>query len=74
VRLKDGRLLHARSAEHYRGGPKAPLSQKELVEKFNDASRHVLSPDQARKLLDSIESLEKLDSIRRMLALAAGHP
>lgn len=73
VRLKDGRLLHGRSAEHYRGGPHAPLSKKELVEKFNDTTRHILSPDQARKLLDTIESLERLDSIRRMLELAAEH-
>lgn len=70
VQLKDGRILKGRSTEHYRGGPQNPLSQEELVEKFNDATQQILASDQAKKLLETIESLEKLDSIRKMIEMA----
>ncbi len=71
LRLKDGRILQARSSEHYRGGPHAPLSRDELVEKFNDSTQRILAPDQARKLFDTIESLERLESIHKIIEMAA---
>jgi 2-methylcitrate dehydratase PrpD len=72
VRLKDGRILRGRSAEHYRGGPKNPLTRDEVVEKFLDCTRRTLTPDKARTLLEKIESLDRLDSIRILIALASG--
>jgi 2-methylcitrate dehydratase PrpD len=70
VRLKDGRILRGKSSEHYRGGPHNPLTREELAEKFNDCVQRVLNPDQSRKLLETIESLEKLSSIRTLIEMA----
>jgi 2-methylcitrate dehydratase PrpD len=71
VQLKDGRVLRERSSEHYRGGPRNPLSREELAEKFNDCVQQVLKPDQARRLMEAIESLEGLESIGRLIEMAA---
>lgn len=70
VRLKDGRILRGKSSEHYRGGPHNPFTREELAEKFNDCVQRVLNPDQSRKLLETIESLEKLSSIRPLIEMA----
>jgi len=72
MRLKDGKVLRGRSPEHYRGGPRNPLSREELAEKFNDCVQQTLNPKQARKLLKAIESLESLNSVRTLTRLATG--
>ncbi len=71
VQLKDGRLLQGRSSEHYRGGPQKPFTREELVEKFNDCVNRILKPDQAKKLREAIESLERVNSIRKLTEMAA---
>lgn len=71
VRLKDGRILREKSSEHYRGGPDNPLSGEELAEKFYDCTQPILAPDQARKLLETIQSLEKLDSTDTLIGMAS---
>jgi len=73
VHLSDGRTIRGRSSEHYRGGPHSPLSREELVGKFNDATQRVLAQDQARKLIQAIELLERLDSIRPVVDIATIH-
>ena len=73
VRMKDGRMFRGKSDEHYRGGPRNPLSREELIEKFNDCVQQILKPDQARELLETIESLERLDSISTLIEGAALH-
>jgi 2-methylcitrate dehydratase PrpD len=71
VILKDGRILREKSSEHYRGGPQNPLSRDELVVKFNDCVQRILNPDQARKLLKTIDSLESLNDIHTLITSAA---
>ena len=71
VHLKDGRVLRGESEEHYRGGPRNPLTREDLAEKFKDCVQRVLNPEQARKLMEAIESLEKLDSIRPLVEMVA---
>jgi 2-methylcitrate dehydratase PrpD len=71
VQLSDGRVLRGKSEEHYRGGPRNPLTREDLAEKFHDCAHRVLNPEQARKLMETIESLEKLDSIRTVVGMAA---
>lgn len=71
VQLKDGRILRGRSSEHYRGGPRNPLTREELAEKFNDCVQRILNSDQARKLMETIESIERLDSVHTMIGMAA---
>jgi 2-methylcitrate dehydratase PrpD len=66
VRMKDGRVLKGRSPEHYRGGPRNPLTRESLAEKFNDCVQNVLNQDQAKTLLQTIESLERVGNIRTL--------
>ena len=72
LHLKDGSILRGKSPENYRGGPRNPLSRRELTDKFNDCVQKVLNPKQAEKLLETIESLEKIHSVRALTALATG--
>ncbi len=72
VRLKDGRILRGRSPERYRGGPRNPLTREELAEKFSDCAHRILKPDQADMLMETVESLESLDSIPKLIAMTAG--
>jgi len=71
VRLKNGKTLRGKSAEHYRGGPRNPLSRGELMEKFNDCVQHTLSPDQGKALWKTIESIEQLDSVATLIEKAS---
>jgi 2-methylcitrate dehydratase PrpD len=71
VELKDGKIFKGKTGELHRGGPKAPFSREELLEKFNDATQLVLSSAQAHKLFETIESLETLESIRTIIEMAA---
>jgi 2-methylcitrate dehydratase PrpD len=72
MRLKDGRILRGKSPEDYRGGPRNPLSREELAEKFNDCAQLVLNPGRAKKVMETIEALENLDSVRTLARLATG--
>lgn len=72
LRLKDGRILRGRTSEHYRGGPRNPLTREALAEKFNDCVRGVLRPDQTHILMEIIESLERLDSLRKLVEMTGG--
>ena len=72
VTTKDGRVLRGRSPEHYRGGPRNPLTREALAEKFTDCVRQNLTPDQARTLFSTIESLEGMDSLRELTGMICG--
>jgi 2-methylcitrate dehydratase PrpD len=71
LQLKDGKTIRGKSAEYYRGGPLNPLTREELGEKFNDCVHEILTPVQASKLMETIESLENLDSVRGLSEMAA---
>jgi 2-methylcitrate dehydratase PrpD len=72
IRLKNGRVLRAQTAEHYRGGPKNPFTRDDIVEKFLDCTQRTLTSDKAQALIKTIESLDQLDSIRNLVVLASG--
>jgi 2-methylcitrate dehydratase PrpD len=67
VRLNDGRILRGKSPEHYRGGPHNPLSYEEIAEKFNECVHEMMNLDQARNLMQAIESIEKLDGMHLLV-------
>jgi len=68
--LRDGKTLEHVSDSVYRGGPKNPLSEKALRNKFLDASQRILDAKKADALIDTILSLDKPDSIRKLVNLA----
>lgn len=71
LELKDGRIIHGRSPEHLRGGPRNPLSREELRAKFKDCVQGVLDPGQAGELLEIMESLEELEYVGKLIERAA---
>jgi len=68
VDLVDGRKLSQASDERYRGGPEKPFTRAELHEKFTDCASLVLSGDGIKRALDAIESVDRLASVRELVA------
>jgi 2-methylcitrate dehydratase PrpD len=71
VRLKDGNILQGKSPGQLRGGPQKRLKREEIQEKFYDCVQWILNPDQSRRLLETIESLEDLDHIGILIEQAS---
>ena len=65
--MDDGRSLVQAANEHYRGGPDAPFSRDDLLEKFNDCASLVLNDTEAATLFTAVESLEKITDIRQLV-------
>jgi 2-methylcitrate dehydratase PrpD len=70
VIMRDGREFE-RFTEIARGDPRNPLSRDELIAKFwtNIEFSRTISKDNAQKVLDLIEDLENLDSVRKLVKL-----
>jgi 2-methylcitrate dehydratase PrpD len=68
VDLVDGRKLSQPSDERYRGGPEKPFTRAELHEKFTDCASLVLSPEGITRALEAIESVDRLASVRELVA------
>lgn len=68
VDLVDGRKLSQPSDERYRGGPEKPFTRAELHEKFADCASLVLSAERIKHALDAIESVDRLTSVRELVA------
>jgi len=68
VDLMDGRKLSQASDERYRGGPEKPFTREELHDKFSDCASLVLSSDRIKRALDAIESVDRLSSVRELVA------
>ena len=69
--LVDGRKLSQSSDERYRGGPEKPFTRAELHEKFTDCASLVLSADRIKHALEAIESVDRLASVRELVAALA---
>lgn len=72
VETTDGRTLTVKSEDHYRGGPRNPLSWEELCDKFRDCANPVLPPERQTEVLEIVEHLEELNQIRDLTSL--GNP
>lgn len=70
VIMKDGREFD-RFTEIAKGDPRNPLSRKELLDKFwmNIDFSRTITRENAEKVLNLIEDLENLDSVRRLVNL-----
>lgn len=60
---KDGRVL-GRQVEFNRGGPQSPMSEEEILRKFQDNASRVLTSADAERLLDTVWHLEEIDEPR----------
>jgi 2-methylcitrate dehydratase PrpD len=67
VETKDGKLLR-KLVREMKGHPKNPLSENDLRHKFMECAATVLPEKQIRAALDKIMNLDRLDSIRPLVA------
>lgn len=70
LHTRDGRRLTERSAEHYRGGPKNPLSWDDLCEKFEDCAADTLGKTGISALLSAVRDLPALPDIGALTSAA----
>lgn len=66
--LRDGREF-SRRERFNRGGPRNPMSKDEVVDKFMDNANRVIEKSQAREILESVDDLEGLEDISKLVAL-----
>ena len=71
IRMHDGTVLHGR-AEHPRGDPTNPLSNEEIVAKFDDLTRLTYSQDRRDALTDAVYRLPQSGALTELLALVSG--
>ena len=69
VMLTDGQKLVREADERYRGGPDNPLSDDELIEKFNDCTQSILDETTREQIIETVFGLEKLTDIRHLIDL-----
>jgi 2-methylcitrate dehydratase PrpD len=66
LRLKDGRILKKESGP-YKGGPRNPLSEMELDEKFKQCAEFALSSARVGRALELLKAVEELDDMRVLI-------
>lgn len=71
VELNKGEILTQESEEFYRGGPKNPLTNEELIDKFRDASQNVINGSESAAACEFIESLDEAESLHGLISLVA---
>ena len=68
VTLKDGRILED-SRDLAIGNPEKPFSDVELEGKFLECASRVFEPDQCRRILEALFSIEKVEDINSITVL-----
>lgn len=67
VKLKNGAIYTESNDGPFKGDPSNPLSESELIEKFNKITADALSPDNQTFLVNSISDLEQLTDISKLV-------
>ena len=62
IELKNGET-HSAYCEYPKGDPENPLSETELIEKFEKLCGNILTESEKRRTVDSVLSLEKIDDV-----------
>lgn len=65
VRTRNGRKL-SRKVEVNRGGPRNPMPEGEILQKFRDNALRTLRPHDVERLLEAVRRLEETDSPRSL--------
>ncbi|MFH1757928.1 MAG: MmgE/PrpD family protein, partial [Pseudomonadota bacterium] len=68
IKTKEGKEYHKQINLH-KGCPQNPFTKEELLEKFRSLASVVLPKPRVPKIIEAVENLEKLDSIRKLTAL-----
>ncbi len=69
ITLRDGSVV-SEVQEHNLGSPENPMSDTELLEKFDDNASGVLTAEERRHLIDTIAAVETLDDAGALIRSA----
>ena len=62
IELENG-IRYEGYCEYPKGDPENPLSEKELIDKFNKLCENVITKDEKERIIDSVINLEKVDDV-----------
>ena len=62
IELENGET-HRAYCEYPKGDPENPLSETELIEKFEKLCATILPESEKRRIVDSVLNLEKIDDV-----------
>lgn len=65
IRLKGGRVLKGR-CDHPKGDPENPLTEREVMEKFSDLTRGIITKERASEISERVMELERLERLSRL--------
>jgi hypothetical protein len=71
IRLRDGRSFFEKG-EQPKGSGELPLRRDDLLDKYRDCARRVLSPVQVATSIEMIENMEHLKSIAELMTVVKG--
>jgi len=71
VELNSGEILTRQSEAFYRGGPKNPLTNEELRDKFRDASQNCMNGVDSAAVFEIIDNLDEAGSLTGLISLIA---
>lgn len=66
VTLKDKRVVSGQ-VDFPKGDMRKPMTEKELIQKFSDLTRDIIGEEKSRHVMDTVFSLEKIDSIEELI-------
>jgi 2-methylcitrate dehydratase PrpD len=70
IHLNNGKRF-TRRVDFPTGSPENPMSFDQVVEKFKSLANRVVTKDRIDTMIESIERIEKLDNIRKLMRLLA---
>ena len=73
VVMTDGSTISSR-CEHPRGSPQDPLSRAQIEDKFRTYARGVIPEPNVEEVIDAVNRLEELASVRRLMDLLQAAP
>jgi 2-methylcitrate dehydratase PrpD len=68
VKTKDGKVYYSR-VDYPKGDPENPVTDEELLEKFNLLASRTISQKQAQRISDAVLDLEKMENVSELAGL-----
>jgi 2-methylcitrate dehydratase len=72
VKLSSGRVI-SKQVNYHKGHPKNPMSDQDVEKKFRTLTRRQLSENQAKRALDMLWTLEKVNDLTKLFSALVVH-
>jgi len=67
VKLSSGKII-SKQVNYHKGHPKNPMSDQDVERKFRTLTKRQLSESQAKRALDMLWTLEKVNDLSRLFS------